>query len=173
MNELFKGHCCLTLLRNDKNLFLIYHIDRMDTSSERTSRDHDTQMVSVRKETLSAVLESLRAVAEMNFDCSICCESCTDPHKFPQCLHQFCGNCIRACIVKWEKRCPICRTSITSRRDLRQDSKLGNTVRFTIAWCYILPRFEVDFSICGCWLYSQLFIHISLIILSPNINFFS
>lgn len=151
----------------------ILNIYRMDTSSaERTSRDHDTQMVSVRKETLSAVLESLRAVADMNFVCAICFESCTDPHKFTQCLHQFCGKCIRDSIAKWQKRCPICKTNIISRRDLRQDSKLGNTVRFTIAWCYMLSRFEVDFSICGCWPYSQLFIHIHSLFCFPIFNFF-
>ena len=90
-----------------------------------TSNDH-------RKLALSK-LTSL--VLDNNFECSICLDTFSDPHVIPECLHRFCGGCVKESIRKCGGKCPTCRARITTKRGLRKDNDFQDLVSYRDCDC--------------------------------------
>jgi len=78
-----------------------------------TSNDH-----------LKLALSTLTSLVDNNFECSICLDTFSDPHVIPECLHRFCGACVKESIRKCGAECPTCRARITTKRGLRKDNYL-------------------------------------------------
>ena len=71
---------------------------------------------------LSSAIVPLNALGIENFQCYVCLENLTTrPHIVPECLHSFCGDCIKICITMFGNDCPACKVD-ASKRDLRQES---------------------------------------------------
>jgi len=56
--------------------------------------------------------------------CAICLSILRNVKTVPKCLHRFCGECIEDALRKGRKECPTCRVEISSRRDLRSESRI-------------------------------------------------
>ena len=82
-----------------------------------TSNDH-----------LKLALSTLTSLVDNNFECSICLDTFSDPHVIPECLHRFCGACVKESIRKCGAECPTCRARITTKRGLRKDNYLQDMV---------------------------------------------
>ena len=82
-----------------------------------TSNDH-----------LKLALSKLTSLVDNNFECSICLDTFSDPHVIPECLHRFCGACVKESIRKCGAECPKCRARITTRRGLRKDNDFQDMV---------------------------------------------
>ena len=82
-----------------------------------TSNDH-----------LNSALSKLTPLVDNHFECGICLDSYSDPHVIPECLHRFCGACVKESIRKCGAKCPKCRARITTKRGLRKDKKLQEMV---------------------------------------------
>ncbi len=54
-------------------------------------------------------------------ECQICLDRMIDAHISPDCLHRFCGGCVKESIRKCKKECPTCRAPISTKRFLRKD----------------------------------------------------
>jgi hypothetical protein len=79
---------------------------------------------------LSSALFNLKtSILTDEMRCSICLETYTDPHVLPECMHRFCKVCIKKSLRKCGNECPICRTRVTTSRDLRRDEQTQNVVR--------------------------------------------
>ena len=78
----------------------------------------------ITKEGFEAFLEIIK--------CPVCLEIMQDPVNVKTCLHKFCNKCIERFIRVEKKECPICRTSIGSRRLLRKDNKLREIIELLI-----------------------------------------
>ena len=76
---------------------------------------------------LSLALSTLGTLVD-SFECSICLDTYTDPYVIPECLHRFCGACIKESIGKCGAECPTCRARITTKRGLRKDKQLQDMV---------------------------------------------
>ena len=65
-----------------------------------------------------------------NVTCFMCLlENChtNDPHIVPECLHSFCGDCLKEWIRMFGNECPTCKVDDDTRKsDLSQDSKPDN-----------------------------------------------
>ncbi len=70
---------------------------------------------------LSMVRKTLQSIMSCT-NCSICLEPMKETHVSPDCLHRFCGECFKTSLW-YNKRCPTCRTHISSKRSLRQDKE--------------------------------------------------
>lgn len=78
---------------------------------------------------LTAALSSLTSLVDDSFECSICLDTYSDPSVIPECLHRFCGACIKESIQKCGAECPICRVgTATKRGGLRRDKDLQDMV---------------------------------------------
>ena len=77
---------------------------------------------------LSSAIELLKGLVEEEFECAVCLDICTDSHVIPECLHRFCGVCIKESLRKCNNECPTCRAHVTTRRDLRKDTKFDTIV---------------------------------------------
>jgi len=79
---------------------------------------------------LSSALFNLKtSILKDEMRCSICLETYTDPHVLPECMHRFCKACVKNALRKCGNECPICRTRVTTSRDLRRDEQTQNVVR--------------------------------------------
>ena len=80
-------------------------------------------------EHLTAALSSLTSLVDDSFECSICLDTYSDPNVIPECLHRFCGACVKESIRKCGAECPICRVGMdTKRGGLRRDKDLQDMV---------------------------------------------
>jgi uncharacterized paraquat-inducible protein A len=57
--------------------------------------------------------------------CPICQELVSNPVIYKACLHRFCSNCIETYNRQGKKECPLCRTAIGNRRQLRPDKNIA------------------------------------------------
>jgi len=75
-------------------------------------------------------LQSLESLKAYYFTCAICLETLSDTHVTPDCLHRFCGDCIKESLRKCNNQCPTCtcRAAIPTQRSLRPDKLYGNLV---------------------------------------------
>jgi len=89
-------------------------------------------MTMLSREALCSVIESLKKAVGSNFICAVCSRTCTDTHIIPECLHRFCGGCIKASIRNEGKKCPVCDTVITKTREVRKDAKYGSVVSWIV-----------------------------------------
>jgi hypothetical protein len=78
---------------------------------------------------LTLALTTLTSLVDNSFECSICLDTYSDPYVIPECLHRFCGACVKESIRKCGAECPKCRARITTKRGLRQDKELQDMVR--------------------------------------------
>jgi E3 ubiquitin-protein ligase RNF1/2 len=85
----------------------------LDTGNNSTTPSH-----------ITAALGTLKALVDNNFECSICLDTYTNPHVVPECLHRFCGACIKESIRQCGPECPSCRARLTTKRGLRKDNEL-------------------------------------------------
>lgn len=80
-------------------------------------------------EHLTAALSSLTSLVDDSFECSICLDTYSDPSVIPECLHRFCGACVKESIRKCGSECPICRVKMATKRGgLRRDKDLQDMV---------------------------------------------
>jgi hypothetical protein len=77
---------------------------------------------------LNMALSTLTSLFDNNFECSICLDTFSDPHVIPECLHRFCGACVKESIRKCGAECPTCRARITTKRGLRKDNEFQDMV---------------------------------------------
>jgi E3 ubiquitin-protein ligase RNF1/2 len=82
-----------------------------------TSNDH-----------LNSALSTLTSLVYNNFKCSIYLDTFADPHVIPECLHRFCGACVKESIRKCGAERPKCRARITTKRGLRKDNDFQDMV---------------------------------------------
>ena len=80
-----------------------------------------------RKTTLHQAMHLMNTIVE-DFECSICLEHLTNTHISPECLHRFCGDCIKESLRKCNNQCPSCRVHIPTKRTLRKDKQFDNIV---------------------------------------------
>ena len=78
-----------------------------------TSNDH-----------IKLALSKLTSLVDNNFGCSICLDTFSDPHVIPECLHRFCGACVKESIWECGAECPTYRARIAAKRGLRKDKDL-------------------------------------------------
>jgi len=90
-------------------------------TQNNTSNDH-----------LKLALSTLTSLVDNDFECSICLDTFSDPHVIPECLHRFCGACVKESIRKCGAECPTCRARITTKRGLRKD----NYMQDMVSYCY-------------------------------------
>ena len=85
---------------------------------------------SVINDGLRSAIAPSNAPATDKFQCNVCQENCTkDPYVVPACLHSYCGDCISECLRMFGNECPACLVNgTTSKRTLRQDTKIDNNV---------------------------------------------
>ncbi len=75
------------------------------------------------------VLESFDALAEQYFKCPVCLEIMSgDSYIIPECMHRFCGDCIKKSIRVCKNQCPECRTAVSTQRSLRVDNNFNDFV---------------------------------------------
>ena len=74
----------------------------------------------------------LKALVRDEVECPVCLDNCTDTHINPQCLHRFCGDCIKESLRKCNNECPSCRVHILTKRTLRKDEQFDNIVSFLV-----------------------------------------
>ena len=60
--------------------------------------------------------------------CPICLETITDAYCYPDCVHHFCGTCIKQSLQDCNHECPICRKEILTPRALRKDQEFDDLV---------------------------------------------
>ena len=101
---------------------------KKDLNRHATSDDDEASITMMSREALRSVIDSLKKAAGSNFNCAVCSRPCTDTHIIPECLHRFCGSCIKESIRKEGKKCPVCDTVITKTREVRKDAKYGSVV---------------------------------------------
>lgn len=75
--------------------------------------------------TVHAHLHTIKKLTE----CPICLDYMEDTHISPDCLHRFCGNCIKTSLRKCNHECPSCRVHISTKRSLRADREFDEIVR--------------------------------------------
>ncbi|KAM3134390.1 hypothetical protein pb186bvf_013503 [Paramecium bursaria] len=74
--------------------------------------------------------EELFDKLKQSFKCPICLEIFKDPVYIKDCSHRYCKECIEKQIrVSNQKKCPTCRKSIGTRRELRIDENLGSMMQ--------------------------------------------
>mmetsp|Transcript_17923 Transcript_17923/g.26667 ORF Transcript_17923/g.26667 Transcript_17923/m.26667 type:complete len:80 (+) Transcript_17923:306-545(+) len=61
---------------------------------------------------LALALSTLTFLVDKSFECSICLDTYTDPHVIAECLHRFCGACVKESIQKCGATCKTCRARI-------------------------------------------------------------
>ena len=76
---------------------------------------------------LHQAIELLKAIVE-DLQCPVCLDNCTDTRISPECLHRFCGDCIKEIPRKCNNECPTCRVHIPTKRTLRKDDQFDNIV---------------------------------------------
>lgn len=62
------------------------------------------------------------------FTCAICLGLLQNTVATTECGHRFCEKCIAAVLRRCNKRCPVCRTKIKSKRSLRRDHCMDNMI---------------------------------------------
>ena len=77
---------------------------------------------------LRLALTTLTSLVDNSFECYICLDTYSDPYVIPECLHRFCGACVKESVRTCGPECPTCRARITSRRDLRKDTEMQSMV---------------------------------------------
>jgi len=50
---------------------------------------------------LTLALSNLKSLVDNSFECVICLDAYSDPYVIPECLHQFCGACVKESIRKY------------------------------------------------------------------------
>jgi len=75
-----------------------------------------------------SAIEFLKALVRDEFECSICLEHLAETHVNPECLHRFCGHCIKESLRKCNHECPSCRVHIPTKRTLREDTQFDDIV---------------------------------------------
>ena len=97
-----------------------------------TSNDH-----------LKLALSTLTSLVDNDFECSICLDTFSDPHVIPECLHRFCGACVKESIRKCGAECPTCRARITTKRGLRKDNYMQDMVSYCFCdWLSVIIHAE-------------------------------
>jgi len=91
---------------------------------------------------ITAALATLKSLVETNFECSICHDVCADPHVIPECLHRFCGVCIKESIRQCGGNCPLCRARVTTERGLRKDNELKEMMNKVLIAVHHLEEVE-------------------------------
>jgi len=81
------------------------------------------------REDLKAALANLTSLVENEFKCPLCCDTYTDPHIIPECLHRFCGTCAKRHMQDNGGSCPTCSARLTIKRGLTRDKELQIMVR--------------------------------------------
>jgi hypothetical protein len=76
------------------------------------------------REDLKEALSTLNSLVENEFKCPLCCDTYTDPHIIPECLHRFCGTCAKKEIAGNGGECPTCGSRLTEKRGLTRDKEL-------------------------------------------------
>ncbi len=79
-------------------------------------------------ELMKHVQAHLRMIKKL-VECPVCLEFMEDTHVSPDCLHRFCGNCIKSSIRKCKHECPTCRIHIPTKRSVRVDREFDALVR--------------------------------------------
>jgi hypothetical protein len=95
------------------------------TSLEMTTGDPNPTSNCIQLAT--EVVESFGSLAQ-HLNCAICLEIMTDCYVVPECLHRFCGACIKKSIRTCKNQCPTCRASVSTQRSLRIDSRFNDLV---------------------------------------------
>lgn len=73
-------------------------------------------------------LKELTSLTDDHAECPICLETISHAHVVPECLHRFCGYCIKEALRKCNNECPECRETIPTKRHLRKDAKFDTFV---------------------------------------------
>ena len=81
------------------------------------------------RDDIKEALSTLNSLVENEFKCPLCCETYTDPHIIPECLHRFCGTCAKKEIQGNGGECPTCGSRLTEKRGLTRDKELQIMVR--------------------------------------------
>ena len=107
----------LYLISNEQRAIETTLFNMSAQTQNTTSNDH-----------LKLALSKLTSLVDNNFECCICLDTFSDPHVIPECLHRFCGACVKESIRKCGAECPMCRARITTKRGLRKDNYLQDMV---------------------------------------------
>jgi len=95
---------------------------------------------------VDTAITSLKILVTDNiFTCSICQETCADPHAVPECLHRFCGGCLKKCPKMFGKACTCCRDRFASKRDLSLDATFDNIVSAWTHYTWLINARMHDF----------------------------
>ena len=77
------------------------------------------------------ILEKLSKWAssvESHLRCPLCGDMVTDAHVNPECMHRYCGTCIKHSLLECDDECPKCRASISTHHNLRRDEQFEQIV---------------------------------------------
>lgn len=77
---------------------------------------------SLKEATVENIIDRISCI----FKCSICLGIMTDIHVIPRCFHRICYTCSVESFRKCSSRCAECKTSVTSKRELRKDNCFDN-----------------------------------------------
>ena len=76
----------------------------------------------------TSVMDLLKDLVRDDFQCPVCLDTFADTHVNPECLHRFCGDCIKESLTRCKNECPACRVHIPTKRTLRKDKQFDNIV---------------------------------------------
>jgi len=74
---------------------------------------------------------------EIEYECPICLDALTDTHINPECLHRFCGDCIKESLRRCNNECPSCRVHIPTKRTMRKDTQFDKIVSKCSVMCLL------------------------------------
>jgi E3 ubiquitin-protein ligase RNF1/2 len=92
---------------------------------------------------ITKISNSVRGLSD-HFICPVCLDLLSDSHVAPECLHHFCGDCIKESLHRCKNECPACRSSICTRRSLRKDKSFDLIVSFECVDIVICFLSEMD-----------------------------
>jgi hypothetical protein len=105
-----------------------------DSDIDETS-DTMTNMIHLKSNIIQTTKIDLKELIHLKkeVECSICCESISDPVCLIKCGHRFCRQCIKEALRTYHKYCPNCRQPC-GLRAMRPDNTLTNLIQSIDQW---------------------------------------
>lgn len=76
---------------------------------------------------MQSARNKIQSISEDDLSCPICCRI-MERVMVTNCSHRFCYECIVKSIYKSGKQCPICRSKLTSKRQLNSEPDLDKII---------------------------------------------
>lgn len=119
------------------------HSSKLLEQNNQRNNDSEADFLSF----LTKMSNSVRGLTD-HFVCPVCLDFLSNAHVAPECLHHFCGNCIKESLHRCKNECPSCRARISTRRSLRHDKSYD----LIVSW----------FIHCGLYIYLFIFTRVGL-----------